>query len=143
MKVKELQEEIVTQMKWWQRMEDASLASTGRVMEVTENPVIRLAMEIIQRDSQMHHTVQGWIAESLTNETVTLTPDELARVWELIERHVEIENRMADAVKKLLPELKGKKMVLQEYLLQYLLDDEAKHANLLKRLETIKKGMLP
>ena len=143
MKVKELQEEIVTQMKWWQRMEDASLASTGRVMEVTENPVIRLAMEIIQRDSQMHHTVQEWIAKSLTNETVTLSPDELERVWELIERHVEIENRMADAVKKLLPELKGKKMVLQEYLLQYLLDDEAKHANLLKRLETIKKGMLP
>jgi hypothetical protein len=143
MKVKELQEEIVTQMKWWQRMEDASLASTGRVMEVTENPVIRLAMEIIQRDSQMHHTVQGWIAKSLTNETVTLSPDELERVWGLIERHVEIENRMADAVKKLLPELKGKKMVLQEYLLQYLLDDEAKHANLLKRLETIKKGMLP
>jgi len=143
MKVKELQEEIVTQMKWWQRMEDASLASTGRVMEVTENPVIRLAMEIIQRDSQMHHTVQEWIAKSLTNETVTLSPDELERVWELIERHVEIENRMADAVKKLLPELKGKKMVVQEYLLQYLLDDEAKHANLLKRLETIKKGMLP
>ena len=143
MKVKELQEEIVTQMKWWQRMEDASLASTGRVMEVTENPVIRLAMEIIQRDSQMHHTVQGWISKSLTNETVTLSPDELERVWGLIERHVEIENRMADAVKKLLPELKGKKMVVQEYLLQYLLDDEAKHANLLKRLETIKKGMLP
>ena len=143
MKVKELQEEIVTQMKWWQRMEDASLASTGRVMEVTENPVIRLAMEIIQRDSQMHHTVQEWIAKSLTNETVTLSPDELERVWELIERHVEIENRMAEAVKKLLPELKGKKMVVQEYLLQYLLDDEAKHANLLKRLETIKKGMLP
>jgi len=143
MNVKELQENIVTQMKWWQRMEDASLASTGRVMEVTENPVIRLAMEIIQRDSQMHHTVQEWIAKSLTNETVSLTPDELERVWELIERHVEIENRMVEAVKKLLPELKGKKMVVQEYLLQYLLDDEAKHANLLKRLETIKKGMLP
>jgi bacterioferritin (cytochrome b1) len=91
----------------------------------------------------MHHTVQGWIAKSLTNETVTLSPDELERVWELIERHVEIENRMAEAVKELLPQLKGKKMVVQEYLLQYLLDDEAKHANLLKRLETIKKGMLP
>ena len=34
-------------------------------------------------------------------------------------------------------------MVVQEYLLNYLLEDETKHANLLKRLEGIKRGMLP
>ncbi len=142
-KVKDLQSEIVDTMKEWQKMEDASLASTGRIIEKTTNPIIRLAMEIIQRDSQMHHNVEKWVAESVQDATISLTPEELASVWTMIEHHVELERKMIDAVEKLLPSLQGKRMVVQEYLLNYLLEDETKHANLLKRLEGIKRGMLP
>jgi hypothetical protein len=34
-------------------------------------------------------------------------------------------------------------MVVQEYLLHYLMEDEEKHNSILKQLETIKKGMYP
>ena len=142
-KVKDLQADIVDAMKKWQRMEDASLASTGRIIERTTNPIVRLVMEIIQRDSQMHYAVEKWVADSFQDATVTLTPDELNRVWTMIERHLELEQKMIDTVKALLPSLKGKRMVVQEYLLNYLLEDETKHVNLLKRLEGIKRGMLP
>ena len=142
-KMKDLQADIVDAMKKWQRMEDASLASTGRIIERTTNPVVRLVMEIIQRDSQMHYAVEKWVADSFQDATVTLTPDELNRVWTMIERHLELEQKMIDTVKALLPSLKGKRMVVQEYLLNYLLEDETKHVNLLKRLEGIKRGMLP
>ncbi|HUJ89121.1 MAG TPA: hypothetical protein VLX12_02920, partial [Syntrophorhabdales bacterium] len=100
-------------------------------------------MEIIQRDSQMHYTVEKWVAESLQDTAISLAPEELRKVWAMIERHIELEQRMIDTVKKLLPSLKGKRMVVQEYLLNYLLEDETKHANLLRRLEGIKHGMLP
>jgi hypothetical protein len=142
-KVKDLQVDIIDAMKKWQRMEDASLASTGRIIERTTNPIIRLVMEIIQRDSQMHYAVEKWVADSYESGAFVLSPDELNRVWALIERHIELEERMVDTVKKLLPSLKGKRMVVQEYLLNYLLEDETKHMNLLKRLEAIKRGMLP
>ena len=142
-KVKDLQSEIVDAMKEWQKLEDSSLASTGRIIEKTTNPIIRLAMEIIQRDSQMHYNVEKWVAESLQGATISLTPEELSSVWSMIERHIELERKMIGAVEKLLPSLKGKRMVVQEYLLNYLLEDETKHANLLKRLEGIKRGMLP
>jgi len=142
-KVKDLQVDIIDAMKKWQRMEDASLASTGRIIERTTNPIIRLVMEIIQRDSQMHYAVEKWVADSYETGAFVLSPDELNRVWALIERHIELEERMVDTVKKLLPSLKGKRMVVQEYLLNYLLEDETKHMNLLKRLEAIKRGMLP
>ena len=142
-KVKDLQSEIVDAMKEWQKMEDASLASTGRIIEKTTNPIVRLAMEIIQRDSQMHYNVEKWVAESLQGATISLTPEELNSVWSMIERHIELERKMVGAVEKLLPSLKGKRMVVQEYLLNYLLEDETKHTNLLKRLEGIKRGMLP
>jgi hypothetical protein len=141
--VKHLQGEIVDAMKKWQKVEDASLASTGRIIEKTTNPIIRLTMEIIQRDSQMHYNVERWVAESLQDATISLTPEELTSVWTMIERHIELEHKMVDAVEKLLPSLKGKGMVVQEYLLNYLLEDETTHANLLKRLAGIKRGMLP
>jgi hypothetical protein len=142
-KVKDLEAQIVDAMKKWQKMEDASVASTGRIMERTTNPILRLIMEIIQRDSQMHYNVEKWIAESFQEATISFTPDELTKVWALIERHIELEQKMIDTVKSLLPSLKGKRMVLQEYLLKYLLNDETKHANLLRHLEGIKRGMLP
>ena len=76
-KVKALQSEIVDAMKKWQKVEDASLASTGRIIEKTTNPIIRLTMEVIQRDSQMHYNVEKWVAESLQDATISLTPEEL------------------------------------------------------------------
>jgi hypothetical protein len=142
-KVKDLEAQIVDARKKWQKMEDASVASTGRIIERTTNPILRLIMEIIQKDSQMHYNVEKWIAESFQEATISFTPDELRKVWALIERHIELEQKMIDTVKSLLPSLKGKRMVLQEYLLKYLLNDETKHANLLRHLEGIKRGMLP
>jgi hypothetical protein len=143
MSMKETQQEIASNMKRWQKIEDASIASTGRIIEKTDNPIVRLAMEIIQRDSQMHYLVEEWIADSLEKKAVSLTPEELNTVWEMIDHHLSLEKRMMEIVEQTLQSLKGKRMVVQEYLLAYLLEDETKHMNLLTRLDTIKKGMLP
>jgi hypothetical protein len=143
MSTKELQQEIISNMRRWQKIENAAAASTGQIMEKTDNPVIHLLMEVIQRDSQMHYRVQEWIADSLQYKTVTLNPDELNQVWGMIEQHVEVEKKALGMAKQSLASLKGKKMVIQEYLLEYLAEDEKKHNELLKLLETIKKGMLP
>jgi hypothetical protein len=143
MTTKELQQEIISNMRRWQKIENAAAASTGQIMERTDNPVIHLLMEIIQRDSQMHYRVQEWIADSLQYKTVTLNPDELNHVWGMIEQHVEVEKKALGMAKQSLASLKGKKMVIQEYLLEYLAEDEKKHNELLKQLGTIKKGMLP
>jgi hypothetical protein len=143
MSTKEIQEEIADNMRRWQKIENASVASTGNVIEATENPVVRLVMEIIQRDSQMHYRVQELIADSLESKTVTLTPDELAVVWDKVEKHIELEKKTVELAEKALAALRGKKMTVQEYLLDYLLIDENKHNRILETLGTIKKGMYP
>jgi hypothetical protein len=143
MSTKEIQEKIVDNMRRWQKIENASVASTGRVIEKTENPIIRMVMEIIQRDSQMHHRVQELIADSLTTKALTLTPEELADVWDMIEKHIELEKKTVEMAEEALGALEGKKMVVQEYLLQYLMEDENKHNHILDSLATIKKGMYP
>ncbi|MBW1873760.1 MAG: hypothetical protein JRJ19_16985, partial [Deltaproteobacteria bacterium] len=59
------------------------------------------------------------------------------------EKHIELEKKTVQFANEALAALKGKKMVVQEYLLDYLLIDEEKHNKVLKSLETIKKGMYP
>lgn len=143
MSTKEIQQKVVSNMKQWQKIENASVASTGKVIEQTENPIIRLIMEIIQRDSQMHFRIQEMIADSLETKTISLTPDELGDVWDMIEKHIKLEKKTVELANEALEALKGKKMVVQEYLLQYLLIDEQKHNKVLESLETIKNGMYP
>jgi bacterioferritin (cytochrome b1) len=100
-------------------------------------------MEIIQRDSQMHYRVQELIADSLSTKTLNLNPDELADVWDMIEQHIALERKTVELAEQALDALKGKKMVVQEYLLNYLLIDEEKHNKVLDQLGIIKKGMYP
>ena len=142
--MKEIQDGLVANMQSWQKVEDASVASTGKVIEKTDNPLIQLVMEIIQRDSQMHHRVQKWIADSLSVKAVSLSTDELGEVWEMIEQHIAIEKKTQVLASASLEAAKGSKgMLLQAYLLEYLLEDEKKHDLMLQRLEEIKKGMYP
>jgi len=143
MKTKELQQMIVDTMKTWQKVENASVASTGSIIEKTENPLIRMIMEIIQRDSQVHYRIQQMIIDSLTQQPVSLTPEELGDIWSKIEAHLEIENRTIELAKEACTALKKKQMVTQEYLIHYLLEDEEKHKNMLENLNKIKKGMYP
>ncbi len=143
MATKKLQEQIVSNMRRWQVIEDASVASTGQVIGATQNPIVRLIMEIIQTDSLMHHRVQGLIADSLERKAISLSPDEIGQVWELIQEHIKIEKKTLKMAKDALAALEGKKMLVQEYLLKYLAEDEKKHNRMLTGLRKIKDGMYP
>jgi len=140
---KELQEKIVAIMKRWQKIEDASSESTGKIISKTDNPLLRLIMEIIQRDSQMHHRLQGLIIDTLEGKAVSVTPEDMADLWGLIEEHIKIEKQTIELAEIAAEALKGKKMVVQEYLLNYLKLDEEKHNKMLDDLNTIKRGMYP
>ena len=144
MSTKEAQEQIVANMRKWQKIENASVSSTGHIIEKTENPIVRLVMEIIQRDSQMHYRVQELIADSLTTKAIALTPEEVGDVWELIEKHIELEKKTVELAKSSLEAIgKNKGMLVQAYLLEYLLRDEEKHDSILEKLNAVKGGMYP
>ncbi len=143
MSTKELQEQIVENMKQWQKIENASVAQMAAIMETTDNPLISIVMEIIQRDSQMHHRVQQMVIDSLETQTISLSPETMADVWGKIEDHIAMEKETIRLMEDSMKALQGKKMVVQEYLLTYLKFDEEKHDVLLEALEKIKKGLYP
>ena len=111
------------------------------IADRTRNPVLRLVMEIIRRDSAMHHRVQQFVIDSVEKEAVSLRVEDLEAVWSGIEAHIEAERETARLAADAKQALAGTKDVVQQYLLAYLEADEKKHDELLEGLNLIKRGM--
>jgi len=143
MKTKELQDKIAANMKAWQKIENGSIEMAAKVSKTTDNLLVRTVMAIIMQDSAMHHRVQQFIIDSLERQAVSLQPEEVGEVWGMIEEHIALERKTIEFAKEALDGIKGTKMVVQQYLLEYMLADEEKHNKLLDNLEAVKKGMYP
>ncbi len=144
MSTKDKREQAVANLKRWQKVENASVVSTGRIMEKTDHPLLHMVAEIIQRDSQMHYHVQQLIIDSMEAKPFSLTPEDVASVWDLIEEHIRIEQKTIEFAEESLENLKGAKdLTPQIYLLRYLLRDEEKHNEILEALEKVKKDLYP
>lgn len=143
MSQKEAQEQLVDSLKKWQKVENASVVSTSRILEKTEHPLLRMVMETIQRDSQNHFHIQQLIIDSLTQKPMTISPEDVAEVWDLIESHLEIEKKTIDLAQEALDSIKGGHLAAQDYLLRYLMKDEEKHNYMLEALEKVKKDIYP
>jgi hypothetical protein len=143
MSTKELQEKLVANMKAGQKVENDSVEMAARIMKQSDNPLVRAVMSIIMQDSGTHYRIQQLIIDSLEEETVKLQPEELGDIWGLIEDHIALERKTIEYAEAALGHLKSTKMIVQQYLLEYMLTDEEKHNKLLDNLEAIKKGMYP
>jgi len=141
MGTREKQQQLVEVLKAWQKIEDRSVSQAVDIAERTANPVIRMVMEIVGRDSAMHRRVQQFIIDTLEKEAPSLTVEELENVWGAIEAHIEAERETERLISEARAALAGTKNVVQQYLLSYLAADEKKHDQLLEGLNLIKRGM--
>ena len=131
--------EMVETLRTWQGLERHALETCSNVIQQTENSTIRQIMEIIRNDSLQHHRVQQFIIDSFTKEALTLTPDELGKIWKEIEAHDRVEKKTIELARKLRDECQ---FPVQKVLFEYLITDEEKHDKLLEHLDEIKKGMI-
>lgn len=135
MSTRELQQQLVESMREWQKLEKAQIKLTGGVLDATSNPIVALVMNIIQRDSDLHHQVQQLIIDSLESTVVTMTAADVVQVREQLAAHLAMEEETIRLAVANLKALSGQKFVVQEFLMEFLLKDEEKHRDLLKALE--------
>ena len=141
MTTREKRARLVEIMGAWQAIEGQSITQCGDIADRTRNPVLRLVMEIIRRDSAMHHRVQQFVIDSIEGEPVSLRVEDLEAVWGAIEAHIAAERETERLVAQAREALAGTKDVVQQYLLAYRAADERKHDALLDGLNLIKRGM--
>ncbi len=131
----ESEQNLIQKLRQWQSVEDEAMQMTREIQFQTENPLIRLVMEIIAHDSAMHRRVQQFIIDSIENKQVGLPSEDFENFRNIIEKHAERERSaiaMAEKAKE------GIDLFVPQYLFSYLLEDERKHDLLLDRFEEIK-----
>jgi hypothetical protein len=131
-------QEMLNALHTWQGIERQSMSDTAEIMEKTQNPLIRIIMEIIRHDSLMHHRVQQFLIDSLTKENVTLSREDVTDIWEQIEAHDRMERKTIEIAKQLRDQAWSP---IHKQLLDYLVTDEEKHDRILEQLDQIKQGM--
>lgn len=136
----ERDERLISTLRRWQQIERESIEGAGVVMEKTKNPVVRLLMEMVRNDSVQHHRVQQFVIDSLTDTALTLTPDDVAAVWDEIVAH---EGREAETIELAKAAKEECRYFVQRELLDYVLADEKKHEKLFAHLEQLKKRLYP
>ena len=141
--LKGVQEKIVATLKRWQKIEEEAIVSLTEIVEAFQNPLPRTVFEIIRQDSRNHRQVQELLTQAGEEKGFTLTVEEMEELSKVIARHVEVEKRMIEATLEALDSIKGKNMILHEYFMKYLQEEEKKHLDLLKGLENIKRYMHP
>lgn len=132
--------ELKAALTRWQEIETESVKQTSAIIEKTKNPLIRLVMEIIRQDSAMHRRVQQAILDSVEKQAFSLTPEELGDIWEMVEKHIEMEKETIELADKA---RRNCRLFVQRHLLGYLLEDERKHDHLLEQLEDFKRKIYP
>jgi hypothetical protein len=88
----------------------------------------------------MHRRVQQAILDGLEKQAFSLTPEELADIWDLVETHIASEKETIELAEKA---RKNCRMFVPRYLLSYLAEDEKKHDHLLEQLEDFKRNLYP
>jgi rubrerythrin len=128
------EQNLVQKLRQWQSVEDEAMQMTREIQIRTENPLIRLVMEIIAHDSAMHRRVQQFIIDSIEKKPA-LQLEDLEDFRDIIDKHIERERSaiaMAEKAKE------GIDLFVPRYLFSYLLEDERKHDLLLERFEEIR-----
>lgn len=139
-KTDDIQADLIDTIKTWQSVEKDSIAMARETQRKSRNAVVRLVMEIIAHDSVLHHRVQQFLLDNIEKSSLTLQPEELDAVWEMIEKHIEFEKQTIELANKA---KSATNSLVPRFLLNYLLKDEEKHDALLERLEEIKVNMHP
>ncbi len=135
MSTREVQQQLIESLREWQKLEKAQVKLTSGVIEASSNPIVSLVMKIIRRDSEMHHQVQQLIIDSLESTVVTMTAADVVEVREQLASHLAMEEETIRLAMTNLKALEGQKLVVQEFLMEFLRKDEEKHRDLLKALE--------
>jgi len=115
---------MVSVLRQWQQVERTTVSFRTEIMERCQNPLVGLLMDIIRQNSLTHHRVQQLLIDSVTVSAPSLSREELAGVWDMIEKHDAGEKQALKLAKQLLAQAWTP---VQKQLLEYLLKDEAKH----------------
>jgi hypothetical protein len=133
---------LVEILRQWQGVENKIVEVTDEAVDKAKSPLVKVMMQMIQHDSRLHRHMQQIVIDSLEKSVMDVPEEEIDDLWELLERHKDLEKRSVELAESSLDAIGGEKRHEPDsYLLSYLLDDEKKHEKILASLALLKKRM--
>lgn len=132
-------EEFLNLIKEWQALEDKTISNAEELISKSNNPLVKMTMDMIKHDSEKHKVMQQMIIDSITKEAIHLSPEELAPLSDMLNKHMEAEAKslsLADAA------LEKSELFVTRYILSYLIADETKHHSLINKLNELKRATI-
>ncbi|MCX5718730.1 MAG: hypothetical protein NT055_01970 [Nitrospirae bacterium] len=133
-------EELLKILNDWKGLEDKTIAFSEGFLKKSKNALVRMTMEMIKRDSQKHKVMLQAAIDHMTKEAMHISPDELFPLADTLDKHVEAEAKSMALANAAL--MKSKDFFVR-YIVSYLSTDEAKHHDMLNRLDQIRRRMYP
>jgi hypothetical protein len=129
-------DKLVQNFKEWQNLENDTRRLAEDLQKKTSNPFVRMITEVIKRDSEKHKVMQQFVIDALSKEAVHLSPEELIPLADILDKHIKAEAKsMALANACAVAESKN---YFVDFVVEALMEDEAKHHSMLKTLDHMK-----
>jgi hypothetical protein len=135
-----IEESVVNNFKEWQKLEDETIRLSQDLKKKSDNPFVKMIMEIIGRDSEKHKIMQQFIIDSVTKEAMHLAPQDLIPLADVLEKHIKAEAKsmgLANAC------IAGTHNFFASFVASALINDEVKHHEMLTMLDQIKGQVYP
>jgi hypothetical protein len=137
---KQSTDELVKVLKDWQGLEEQTIGLSDELLKKTQNAFVKVTSEMIKRDSEKHKAMLQFALDTLTKESVSLAPDDLMPLADILDRHLQAEAKSMSLANSAVTKNHD---MFTGYIINYLLSDEIKHHEMLTRLDQIKGRVYP
>lgn len=129
-------DKLVSHFREWQSLEEDTRNLAENLQKESNNSFVHLIAEVIKRDSEKHKIMQQFVIDTLTKEAVHLSPEELIPLSDILEKHMKAEAKSMSIANACAVE--ESKDFFIDFVIDALLEDEAKHHAMLRMLDHIK-----
>ncbi len=130
-------ENFETLVKRWISIEDNTIDATAKLMGQTQNPFVKIMINLIKLDSEKHKHILETIRLSLES-AVVFSPADMVLIDSFIEKHDAAEKTAIETAEQALA---SATLPIPKLLLSHLLEDEKSHDAYMTELGKLKLYM--
>lgn len=134
-KVASRDRELLGLLRKWKGVEETTVKSCDAIMKKASNPVIATLTMAIKSDSVKHKAILDLVIDGMTKKGFVLSPDDLAGVASLMNKHIDIEQKAIDMASAAVEMTRDP---IAKQMLKLILEDEKRHKKMAEQMNELK-----
>lgn len=127
--------ELLSLLRKWKGVEETTVKSCDAIMKKSSNPLISTLTMAIKSDSIKHKAILELVIDSMTKRGFVLSPDDLAGVASLMNKHIDLEEK---AILMASEAVEMTRDPIAKQMLKLILEDEKRHKKMAEQMNDLK-----